>query len=280
MIDELQHLIRIVETGTFTAAARRAHLSQPALTAAIHRLEEAAGGRLLERDRRGARLTAAGAALLPHAHAAVASVGAGFEAVAQVQGLSRGKVRLGAGATACTWMLPPLLAEFRAALPGVHLALLEASTAEVLEGVLGRQLDLGVVTAGEPLPTGLQVEPWHVDLLVVVAASGATSVNAWVAFRSGSPTRAVLDRHVPHATIAAELGTVSAIKAFVLAGMGRALLSRAAVVDELERGDLVELPTPWTPLARQLQLAHRGPDSLSPAAAALLQRLIPPDHCH
>ena len=276
MIDDLHHLIRIVEAGTFTAAARHAHLSQPALTAAMHRLEETAGARLLERDRRGARLTPAGAAFLPHARAAVASLAYGIEAVAQLRGLSYGQVRLGAGATACTWMLPPMLATFRRAHQGIHLALLEATTTEVLQGIVDRRLDLGVVTAGDALPAGVVVEPWRVDRLVVVAKHVRCDVEPWVAFHRGSPTRASLDLHEPEAVIAAELGNIGAVLAFVRAGMGRALVSLAAVERDLERGDLVQLHTAWTPMTRQLQVAHRGRGLLSAAASALLQRLLGP----
>ena len=74
MFDSFAHLLLIVEHGTFTEAARHAHLSQPALTASIRRLEEAFGAQLLHRGRRGASLTAAGEALLPRVRAALAAV--------------------------------------------------------------------------------------------------------------------------------------------------------------------------------------------------------------
>ncbi|MCA9492346.1 MAG: LysR family transcriptional regulator, partial [Myxococcales bacterium] len=60
MLDELQQFLWAVETGTLTAAAKRAHRSQPALTASIHRLEDELGARLLDRGPGGARPTAAG----------------------------------------------------------------------------------------------------------------------------------------------------------------------------------------------------------------------------
>ncbi len=274
MIDELRHLLLIVDAGTYTAAARQAHLSQPAMTAAIQRLELAVGGRLLERDRRGARPTAAGLAMLPHARAAVASVAAGIEAVARVQGLSTGHVRIGAGATACTWLMPPTLAEFRANWSGIRLTMLEATTAEICNGLSARELDLGIVTGGVATPFDVVCESWLADELVVVATPERAHLHTWVAFRAGSPTRAVLDRYEPAAQVAAELGTVAAVKAFVLAGMGRALLSRTAVGRELRSGELIEVPTAWTPQTRNLDLAHRGVARLSPAATRLREHLL------
>src|SRR5690606_37808151 len=119
MLEPLRHLLLIVEHGTFTAAAREAHLSQPALSASIARLEGEIGATLLDRGRHGATLTAAGEALVPHARAALAAVDDGRAAVAEVTGLRRGEVSIGAGATVATYLLPEPLAAFRRAHPGV-----------------------------------------------------------------------------------------------------------------------------------------------------------------
>src|SRR5688500_19749950 len=74
MLDGMRHFLAIVETGTFTEAARRVHLSQPALSASIRRLEDALGAPLLLRGRTGAEPTAAGHALIPRARAALGAV--------------------------------------------------------------------------------------------------------------------------------------------------------------------------------------------------------------
>src|SRR5690242_13497579 len=105
MLDELQHFVLIAGHGTFTEAARQAHLSQPALSASIARLEDFVGARLFHRGAGGTRLSAAGEALLPRARAALAAVAEGKRAVGEVLGLAAGEVRLGGGATACTYFL-------------------------------------------------------------------------------------------------------------------------------------------------------------------------------
>src|SRR5262245_19940711 len=132
MVDELRHFLLIIQEKTFTEAARKAHLSQPALTASIHRLEEHFGARLLHRGRAGATPTAAGVALVPRARAVLTALQDGERAVAEVEGLHAGEVRLGGGATVCTYYLPPILANFRAQAPGIMLRLREATTAEVM----------------------------------------------------------------------------------------------------------------------------------------------------
>mgnify|MGYP003381075242 CR=1 FL=1 len=100
MIDELRHFLLVVEHGTFTEAARRARLTQPALSASIQRLEDHLGAKVLDRGRQGASVTACGEALVPRAKAVLAALSEAERAVAEVAGLRAGEVRLGAGATA------------------------------------------------------------------------------------------------------------------------------------------------------------------------------------
>ncbi|MCB9548879.1 MAG: LysR family transcriptional regulator [Myxococcales bacterium] len=265
MLDELHHLVLVAEHGTFTAASRHAHLSQPALTASIQRLERWFDVRLFDRGRHGAALTAAGEALLPRARAALAAVEDGRRAIREVMELAAGEVRLGAGHTACTCLLPPLLAAFRAEHPGIRLHLREGFTADLRALVDQGELDLAILT-------GVGTEPWRPDRLVVVAAPGVADADApFVAFSAPSPTRALVHRFFPDAEIAMELGSIAAIKAHVEAGVGRALISEVAVADEVARGRLIVHPHPELDLDRQLWLHHR--ENLPPAAAALRDRL-------
>lgn len=268
MLDSLRHLLLVVEHGTLTAASRQAHLSQPALTASIQRLEDAFGARLLDRGRHGATPTAAGRALLPHARAALAAVEDGRRAVAEVQGLQVGEVRLGGGATACTYLVPPILARYRAAHPGVRFRLLEGTTATLNEQLQAGTLDLAIVT-------GDATEPWREDELILVGSpGGAAPGDPFVSFVPGSPVRALLEHHFPGADVVMELGSIAAVKGNVRAGIGLALVSRAAVAHDLAEGRLVEVPHPATPVIRTLSLLHRGVERLPPAVAALRRLLL------
>ncbi len=268
MVHELHHFLLVVEHGTLTAAARHAHLSQPALTASIQRLEQAMAARLLERGRSGARVTAAGEALLPHARAALAAVEDGRRAVAEVQGLAAGEVRIGAGATACTYLLPERLAAFRAAHPGIIFRLREGSPEVLLDLLEAGTIDLAV-RAGDA------GERWTDDHLVLVTAPGVDARRApFVTFPPGSSTRGLLQRHFPEARVAMELSGIGAIKSHVRAGIGVALVSTHAVARELADGRLVQVPDPRTPVTRTLRLVHRGVDRLPPAAAALRAALL------
>ena len=270
MLSELEHLVLIAQHKTFTEAARRAHLSQPALTAAVQRLEEHFGAKLFHRGRRGAELTVAGRALLPRAKAALAAVQDGRRAVAEVIGLHTGEVTIGAGATACTYLLPPLLARFRAKHPNVRIRLREAFTQRLLNRLQEGRIDLAIIT-------GPGSDHWMNDDLILVAAPDIDHRRAgYVTFTEGSPTRDLLLQHFPKAEIVMELGSIAAVKGNARAGIGKALVSRAAAANDLAAGTLVEVRSRKTPISRELSLVHRGVERLPPAAAALRALLLVP----
>jgi DNA-binding transcriptional LysR family regulator len=273
-LDALRHLALIVEHRTFTEAARHAHLSQPALTASIRKLEEELGARLLHRGPGGASVTAAGAALLPRARAAIAAIEEGRRAVEEVQGLRAGEVRVGGGATACTYFLPPVLAAFRRKHPGIRFLLREAITDEILDALARGELDLAVVNLGSDA-SGQRGEPWRRDELILVGAPGLEPRGApFIVFTRGAVSRTLFDRHFPDEKIVMELGSIAGVKGNARAGIGLALVSRAAVADDLGSGRLVEVPDRRTPIHRDLALVHNGLERLPPAAAALRTLLL------
>lgn len=272
MTDELRHFLLVCQHGTFTEAARKAFLSQPALSASIKRLEEALGGKLLDRGPQGATPTAAGLALKPWAESALGAIEQGRRAVAAVEGLDAGEVRIGAGATACSYLLPEGLTRFRAQYPAIGLYLRECPSTEVLRRVESGDLDLGIVSTDQT--ASASVEVWRTDPLVLVASPALDPSDApHLTFPTGANHRELLERHFPDARIAMELTSLVAIKAHVVAGMGVALVSHRAVERELSDGSLVAVPDPRTPEARTLYVIHHG-ERASPAAAALRLALI------
>ncbi|MFN3200363.1 MAG: LysR family transcriptional regulator [Bradymonadia bacterium] len=280
MLDGLYHMILVETLGTFTAAAEAAHLSQPALTASIQRLESHFGARLFHRGRGlrgGARLTPAGKALLPYARRIHATLADGERAVAELLGQVAGTVRLAAGATACTYLLPEILARFRNAHPGITLQVQECSTGTILKLLEAGEIDLGVVT-------GPGVERWRSDDLVLVAGPGSPYVALtdpeamaqapMVTFAEGSPLREMALSTFPEAQVVMSLSNIAAVKGNVRAGIGVALVSEAAVAHDLAARRLVRLAHPATPIPRLLSLVHRGVEHLPPAASSLREMLL------
>ncbi len=268
MFDELQHFLLVVEHGTVTEAARQAHLSQPALSASLKRLEAHFGSRLLHRGRKGAEPTAAGRALVPRAQAVLASFGDALQAVREVEGLDTGEVRIGAGGTVATYMLPQVLARFRKKHPKIRIVLSEMTPEQTRQGVDRGELDLAIV----PDAVG---EAWGADAFILVAAQRVRAeAQPFVTFLNGTSTRQALDRNFPGAEIVMELASIAAVKRHVRAGIGIALISDAAVQVELANQRLFRLRHPRTPLRRGLFLVHRGQKLLSPAASALRSMLL------
>ena len=294
MLEPLRYFTLVAKYGTFTAAARHAHLTQPALTTSIKRLEEQMGARLFERGPGGATLTAAGAALLPRARAALTALDEGRRAVAEVMGLAVGSVRLGAGATVCTYYLPRTLARFRATHPGVQILLREANPNDLLDALEAGDLDMAILARITPparlrgkrsrmlspdllraARSGLVREKWIDDELVLVAAPGlpGAAEGPIVTFARGATTRTLTDQYFPELPIAMELGSIAAVKANVRAGVGVALVSRRAVERDLSARQLELVASPRTPIVRPLYLVHRGRDRLPPAASELYKML-------
>jgi DNA-binding transcriptional LysR family regulator len=276
LLEHLRHFTLVAQHGTLTAAARHAHLTQPALTASIQRLEAQMGAKLFVRGPGGASLTAAGEALLPRARAALAAVVEGKRAVEEVTGLAAGTVRVGAGATVCTYYLPRTLARFRSQHPGVRIHLREAPPEDLLDGLEAGDLDLVVLARTGRVPGGAHLarERWLDDELVLVGAPGVDAKTApLVTFARGATTRTLVDRLFPDVPIAMELGSIAAVKSHARAGVGVALVSRRAAQRDFAGGQLVELPSARTPVVRPLYLVHRGRDRLPPAAAELLRIL-------
>lgn len=294
MLEPLRHFALVAQHGTFTAAARHAHVTQPALTASIQRLESQMGARLFERGPGGATLTAAGTALLPRARAALAAVEEGRRAVAEVVGLAAGSVRIGAGATVCTYYLPKTLARFRARHPGVQILLREATPEDLVDALEAGDLDLVILARiasgrgghGRARPfspellraarSGLAREKWIDDELVLVSAPGLPDAAAapLVTFARGATTRMLTDQYFPERPIAMELGSIAAVKANTRAGVGVALVSTRAVERDLASKQLEVVPSDRTPIQRPLYLVHRGRDRLPPAASELRRMLV------
>jgi DNA-binding transcriptional LysR family regulator len=268
MLEEMTNFLLVVEHGTFTEAAKRAHLSQPALSASLQRLEEELETRLFDRGRHGAELTAAGIAFLPHARAALAAVEEGRRSVSEIEGLHAGQVSIGAGATATTYLLPKVLSKFRRKHPGIRFLLREGYALDIRQEIAKGTLDLGIVS-------GEGDEVWCEDELIVVASPKIDARKAgFLTFPEGSYTREALQRHFRDVEIVMELAGIAAVQGNVRAGMGKALLSRSAVANDLRSGRVVEVRTRKTPIRRTLSLVHRGVERLPPAAAALREAIL------
>ena len=165
-------LQEIARHQSFGRAAQALHLSQPAVSHHIRHLEREVGQRLLERVGKRAFPTAAGDLLLAHAARAFAELEAARQALQERRGVVAGRLRVGTGATASTYLLPPLLGRLRARHPELELVVVTGNSAAMAAAVIAADLDVAVVT----LPVrgrALLITPLLLDPLVAIAAPAA-----------------------------------------------------------------------------------------------------------
>jgi molybdate transport repressor ModE-like protein len=265
------HLLRIftivAEQGSFSRAARSAHISQPAVTKGIQELEKQVGLPLLERGARGVRLTEAGETLLEHAKVIFAAENTAEEELRHFRGLSGGKLSIGASLTIANYYLPPIVARFHELYPQLELSLSSYNTENIVRLLLDYKLDIALVE-GPVHNERITIKHWREDELAVVAAANhplakrenltAADLNdaIWVVREHGSGTREVVDEALnernlqPRDTL--EINSTAAIKQTVASGLGLAMVSLHSAADQITIGKLRVLPIPDLVVKRPL----------------------------
>lgn len=282
-------LVEIDRRGTVSGAAATVGIGQPAASEHVRLLESAAGQQLVERNGRGSRLTEAGRILALHAGQALATLHAGEEELASLSGLEAGTVHIGASTTPGVYLLPDTLGCFRRDHPNVSVEVEIASTGEMLERLLAGIVQVAVVGETEP-DERITVEPFLRDELVGVVKPGllptrdgqmrpaVLAEQILLVREASSSTRRLSDRALAsHGITPAsvwELDSSEAIKRAAREGLGVAFLSRYAVAEEIERGELAHFRLAGTrPMERQLQIAHLARRPLSPSERGFIETL-------
>jgi len=168
-LTDLRLLLHIVEAGSITAGAARAHLALASASARIQGMEDALAMRLLVRGRRGVQPTAAGAVVVRHARLVFQQLERLRAELGDHAGGLKGTVRLLCNTAAMSEYLPEALAPFMARHPGVDVDLEERPSPEVARAVREGAADLGIAADNVDL-AGLEALPFRVDRLVAVAA--------------------------------------------------------------------------------------------------------------
>ncbi|HET8577181.1 MAG TPA: LysR substrate-binding domain-containing protein, partial [Methylomirabilota bacterium] len=211
------------------------------------------------------------------------------QVIADLDGLGHGSLLIGASTTPGLYVMPGIIARFRARHPGIELRLQIANSQVIEERVRGRELDLGVV-GGHALGPGEEcLAAGLVDELMLAVAPG----HPWARRREiapaqladqpllmreeGSATRRVTERALQRAGItfrpAMELDHTEAIKQAVMAGLGVAFVSVHAVRGEVETGRLRALRLRGLRIHRHFHVIHHQGRALSASARAFMQLL-------
>lgn len=274
---QLEYVVAIADTGTFTAAASRAHASQPSVSHGVRALEAELGIDVFFRLGRSVAPTPAGEAVIAAARQALRDVETLQAAAAAAAGLREGRVDLVTLPTLAADPLAPILGRFRRERPGVQVRVTEPEGDGALhDEVASGRAELGMADLGGGAGAGLVRVPLFEQELLLVAppgvslaarvAPGALARQTFVATPPGTSSRRLLDEVVPDAVVAVEIAHRDAMLPLVLAGAGAALLPAPLAADAARRGAAVAALRPR--VTRQIGLVHR-PGPLSPAATAL-----------
>jgi DNA-binding transcriptional LysR family regulator len=283
-LSELEVLVAVAQERGFSRAAERLGRTQPAVSQTIRRLEDDMGTRLVDRSSKDGTLTAAGQLLYGHAQRLLHLRRDAETEVRELRYLDRGNVAVAANEYTVLHLLD-VLARFRRRHPRIRLEVKRSLASEIPSEVLGRDVEIGIVTY-RPLQPGLTVVPLATDeLVLLVAPSHALAERARVTIRDlggevflahnvRSPHRErvvkAFERNRTPLQIVMELPTLDAIHRLVASGVGVALSPRRAAAAEIARGEVVALTVTDLRLPRPVNLVYRTAVELSHAAEAFV----------
>lgn len=269
---QLRAFLAVVRGGSYTAAALATSLSPASLHRAVSDLSVALGQRLFDRRGRSLVLTPAGARRARGFGLAMAELRAGHSELAAWQGRAGGRIVIGAMPLSRARWLPETIVRFGETCPGVDIAVLEGSYAELAGPLRDGEIDLLLGALREDPPVDLHQEAVFQDSPMLIMRAGHPLLTApdlarvmlsypWFLPGRETPLRLYweamlerLDLPVPHVGI--ECGSVIMIRQLLLAGDGLTLLSPDQVSVELQAGILACLPTP-VPVQRTIGMITR-----------------------
>jgi len=267
---QLRAFVTLARRGSFTMAAKELHLSQSAVSHSMKALETDLGCRLFDRMSKKVLLTHAGEQLLQHADKILLEMSAARESISQLGKWGRGRLRVGASTTACQYILPEVLNDFKKSYPDAIIAVEPGDTREAIELLRHNQIDLALVL--EPKrEEEFEFTPLFTDEMHFVMAPSHSWAQAGRVVRDEIPTQQYVLYNKNSFTfelveeyfsaedmvlnMIMEFGSMEAIKELVKLGLGVSILAPWIARKELEAGELVSLPLGKRKLKRTWGLA-------------------------
>jgi len=288
---KLEIFAAVVREGSFSAAAARLHMTQPAISQHIQDLEHVLGTTLFKRGRRGVTLTSTGETLHNYTNRILQLVAEAEAAVTDIENLSGGQVRIGATPGVGVYLLPEWVRSFQSRVTQVTVNLQTDVTTRIVNAVLDHRLDIGFVegeleSVTNPRLARLVLQDialsvvvgqghawWNRDSIPVSALDG----RPFVARPLNSDTRSWLDNVMTtqgiQPRIVAEFDNPESIKHAVMSGLGITVLPEYAAKRECESGLLRTLAIDDLTLQRSLKLVWDQQFPFAPPTRAFLLHL-------
>jgi len=273
---------------SFSRAAEELHLTQPAVSIQVKKLEEHAGLPLFEQLGKKIHLTPAGEEMLHSSRLIIQQFKEVEQAMTQFKGVSGGKLNV-AVISAGDYFVPRLLVEFARRHKGVTLNL-SVHNREALLGQLADNLTDLAIMVRPPLDMDTVAEPFAPHPYVIVATPdhplaarqhipvSRLAREPFVVREKGSDTRNSMEEgfggHLADLNIAMEIKSTETIKQAVIAGMGVSFLSAYTISLELQAGSLTVLDVQGFPLMLHWYVVHRKNKRLPPVAQAFKSFLM------
>ena len=254
-LTQLAAFLCVVRRGSVTAAAEELHVTQPSVSAAVAALEREVGVKLLERDGRGLRPTAAGTTFEPYATHVLGLLERGARAAREAGDGALSTLRISAVNSAGDHVVPPLIRTFRDRHPELEIALHIGNRAEVFAGLLEHRADVAI-TGRVPDDERLAGEAFGVNEIVLVTAPDdplarrrwiaveELAGRTWLLREPGSGSRAMAEEWLRTRGLVPRiltLGSNTAVREAARAGLGIGLVSRTSAALELKHGMLGSL---------------------------------------
>ncbi len=285
---DLELFAAVADAGSIARAAERSHTVASAVSKRISDLESSFGAALLVRGAKGVELTAAGHALLARARVLLHQAAQLDDEMRRHASGERGYVRVFANISAIVEFLPGALASFAAQHPDIHVQLEEHVSADIAAAVADNSADFGIVSE-LPLIDGLCTTPFRSDELVLVsqpqqALAGRTFIafaeaadQPLIGLHASSSLHRLMTRAAADANVVLNwrmhLTSFDAVCAMVAAGLGIAVVPRAATTPYIRSLNLSSTPLSDAWARRQLFLCARAGAPLHTAASLLFEHL-------
>src|SRR5258707_10158366 len=282
---QLETFLAVVQTGSFSGAAKVVHRTQPAVSQVVRKLEDEVGEALFDRSSRDGRLTDAGKVLQEYAQKMLNLRREARASLKELGQFQRGTLVMAANEYTSLYLLR-VLEEYRRFSPMIKVPVQRALASGIAGQVADHTVELGVLSFRPESSLLQSIVVFRDELVLVVPPAhplaGARSVSirqlgaeSFVAHNVVSPFRMkVLEafkRHKTPLTMDVEMPTIESIKRFVAAGNGVALVPHISVAPEISRGELVSIPVKELKLERKLRIVYRKGGQLSHAARAFLK---------
>lgn len=277
---QLRAFTLVAQTLSFTRTSELLHLSPPALSYSIRKLEESLGLKLLARNTRSVELTPAGAHFLPQAQQLLQVMGDAVSDAQALLNLDRGTLRLAALPTAAASFLPGAIAAYSRDHPGVQVSLLDGRAGEVRAWVQSGEVDLGVTSLPDDM-SGLEFKHLVNDNLVLLVRDVGDHGEGWktrpyIALAADTSIRPLADMTLRHLGVdvnpAWQVAHMSTAAAMVREGLGFSLLP-ASCMAFLQLGESLSVLPVEQPVQRSLGLLQRTPVRKTPAMQMFMHYL-------